>query len=552
MKKRKLIITGIAAVAIIILITAVIINQQSKQTTKGSGISLSKEGIKEDIKKDDKRKQVLNVYMDDLTGIFNPAFAQTTGDKAVSSVIFEPLMKKDKTGKYVPVLAKTINISEDGKEFTITLKNKINFSDGEPVKAQDVCASIAALCLSQIDENKSKMYWNIVGIEEFISNPISLPEGIQVVDDKTAKIKFMSASVDNLNLLETQIQKGTFLTNIKEGKFLSDLSDIARGGVGSGAYTINAGYENSRVLLETNENFRRKIHDIKQILFMQVGSYEVSEELKKGNVDMVLFNSDNQLYDSFYEASQYDVYEIPSNQLYYLGFNFDNPVLQNLNVRQAISTAINKSTLIQSDKVKYFFHTKGIGFEDSAVYGDNILHYNRKRSVELLKEESEILKKYPDSLRLPVVKTNEIQMEFAKNIAKDLGEVGIGVEIMELNEGDYLDVMYMKHDFDIYLSSADIGSTVASYQSLVEDRDSLPVGCNDKELQEAILSMTKAITMEDELKARKETNTTINETVPIVSLGYKKRLLSASADLSGFEVTPYSSFIDNLYRIRVN
>src|SRR5512136_1043766 len=56
--------------------------------------------------------------------------------------LFEGLLKVDRTGKVVPMLAKSYAVSKDGKEYTFTLHPGIKFHDGKPCTAEDVKFSL--------------------------------------------------------------------------------------------------------------------------------------------------------------------------------------------------------------------------------------------------------------------------------------------------------------------------------------------------------------------------------------------------------------------------
>ena len=68
-----------------------------------TGLAMVQEGKGSAVQKDEERRQVLRVYTNDATGVINPAYASSAGDRAVSAVIFEPLMRKSVDGKLEPV-----------------------------------------------------------------------------------------------------------------------------------------------------------------------------------------------------------------------------------------------------------------------------------------------------------------------------------------------------------------------------------------------------------------------------------------------------------------
>ncbi|MDS8902238.1 ABC transporter substrate-binding protein, partial [Streptococcus pneumoniae] len=56
--------------------------------------------------------------------------------------IYEGLFALNQDFEAVPLLAEDYEVSEDGKTYTITLREGVSFHNGEPVTAEDAKASI--------------------------------------------------------------------------------------------------------------------------------------------------------------------------------------------------------------------------------------------------------------------------------------------------------------------------------------------------------------------------------------------------------------------------
>lgn len=57
-------------------------------------------------------------------------------------MVFDTLFSQDSKGEVKPQMVDTWTSSEDGKNWSFTLRDKIQFNDGSPVKAEDAVASI--------------------------------------------------------------------------------------------------------------------------------------------------------------------------------------------------------------------------------------------------------------------------------------------------------------------------------------------------------------------------------------------------------------------------
>ena len=68
----------------------------------------------------------------------NPLFATTNSERALSRLLFSTLAANDYSGHPKPELAQSITPSEDGKIWTVKLRENLEWSDGEPITNEDV------------------------------------------------------------------------------------------------------------------------------------------------------------------------------------------------------------------------------------------------------------------------------------------------------------------------------------------------------------------------------------------------------------------------------
>lgn len=68
----------------------------------------------------------------------NPLLASSDADRDLSALVYSGLLKARADGSYVPDLAESFSISEDGLTYSFILRQDAEFHDGEPVTADDV------------------------------------------------------------------------------------------------------------------------------------------------------------------------------------------------------------------------------------------------------------------------------------------------------------------------------------------------------------------------------------------------------------------------------
>ncbi|EEG52770.1 ABC transporter substrate-binding protein [Enterocloster asparagiformis] len=511
-----------------------------------TGLAMVQEGKGSAVQKDEERRQVLRVYTNDATGVINPAYASSAGDRAVSAVIFEPLMRKSVDGKLEPVLARQVRMAEDGATCTIQLKKNIRFSDGQALTARDAAFSIAAMCVTA--EEGSGPYGNIQGVRAFREGAGELPEGIRVTDELTVELAFETPSPDNLRILETKIQERP--ENLTSG-FLPVLQQLSMDGTGTGAYQKVRIRDGSGIRLETNEFYRGKIRDIKAVEFVTYGTYEMGTVIDEQRIDAAFFSAESALFDRFFSAKQFTIYEKPGAGLFYMALNRNNRQLYIPAVRRAIALSIDRDRFAGGNLSAYMVKAEAIGPEDSIYAGGENMALNREKAKKLMEEAGEKYGSLKGRLRLPVLAGNKNQETLAKAVKSDLKDIGFDVDIELLDQAAYLRQVYMLQDFDLILSGTGGWDDPSAWDGLAEDMQGLPTACNSNELNAALGELSTAYSEKALTAAWKKAADVAALQVPVVPLARPKQFLAVSADLSGYRITRYDDFFVNIQDIRV-
>ena len=101
------------------------------------------------LKNTEMRPAKYGTYTEGLVGaprFINPIYAPASDvDRDLTELIYSGFMKYDKDGKIIPDLAKEYTVSEDGKIYEFYLKEKLFWSDGKPLTADDVLFTIKTI-----------------------------------------------------------------------------------------------------------------------------------------------------------------------------------------------------------------------------------------------------------------------------------------------------------------------------------------------------------------------------------------------------------------------
>jgi peptide/nickel transport system substrate-binding protein len=96
----------------------------------------------------------------------DPASLAASGSANISGLMFETLVRLDETGRPQPLLASSWQSEPGNQRWRISLRDGVSFSDGFPLDAASVVASLRG----------SNPDWKVVGIEEMVMIETATPE----------------------------------------------------------------------------------------------------------------------------------------------------------------------------------------------------------------------------------------------------------------------------------------------------------------------------------------------------------------------------------------
>lgn len=550
-KSRKIRGAAVTAAALLLLIGGFLAAKQGRVFhgifSDESGLAMVREGDAGAVKKEAERKHTLYVGVSDSQGVTNPAYASNEGDQMVASLLFEPFMRLDAKGQWQKVLADQFHMEADGSKCEITLKKKILFSDGTPVTAEDAAFSLAAMCMGT-QEQEDSPYQNIEGAEAFVHGETETLSGIQVMDDTHLEVSFSKVSSDNLRILTCQIQKKP--EDVSQTMAVL-LPGMAMEGVGTGAYVKTEGRDGGSIRLEASEHYRKKIKDIKAVEFVLYGSSAVEAAIKNGDIDVACFYGNSPVFDSFYNGKQFTIYEKPLDSVQYLAISRDNRLLRQEKARRALSLALERDAYTNGALSQYFMAANALAWENSAYAGEDAPSYNLEEAKKLLTEARQEIGDPSLKLRLPVLEGNQVHEELAKQIKKDLEKAGFQVEEQVLNQGEYLQQVYMLKNYDLLIMSSGGWENYNSYSRLLSNSQGLLVDSASEQVKAAVNKLETSYEPKAVEESLKEANSVLNRLAPVIPLTRQKEFLAVSADLKNCKMTQYDAFIHNIWDIDV-
>ncbi|MGE6830173.1 nickel ABC transporter substrate-binding protein [Priestia megaterium] len=439
--------------------------------------------------------------------VYNPSqlFAQ--------SMVYEPLVSYQAGGKIKPNLAKSWEISEDGKVYTFHLREGVKFSDGT-----DFNAEIVKKNFDTILNNKELHSW--LGFITKIAQT-------EVVDKNTFKLTLTEPYYPTIQELAV-VRPVRFLG---EAGFPKD-GDTSKGivkPVGTGPWILEKYKADEYAIYKRNENYWGEIPKVEKIKVKVIPDAETRVlAFEKGDLDMIYGEGVVSL-DTFKQLKSTGKYEtrvsepIATRQLV---MNTKIEQLSDERVRQALHYGFNKEALVKGV-------TSGLEEKADHILPTN-LPYTKDVDVKLVKYNLEKAKALLDKAgwKLPKGKTvrekdgklleidlmydsaESIQKAMAETLQSEWAAIGVklnieGVELpdqvqrfkdnkFDINFYSNFGAPYDPHTFLNIVSSKGYGfnEAISAYPNkdeLIKQMAKVPQTTDEKERQQLYSSILKSI-----------------------------------------------------------
>lgn len=502
---------------IIAIIIAVIykLNQNDESTIEEQPEASTEEEIIKEIK--------LGIASFDTV---NPILSQNKQVQEISRIIYEPLFELDSEYKLQKCLVKDW-AKTSSTTYLIKIRNDVKWSDGNPFTVEDVLFTIDIL----------KQIPSIYG------NNVQYVVGAERVDDDTLQITLdHEITFFEYNLIFPIMSKTYF-----EGQDFST-TEKNNAPVGTGKYKI---VENNgdKIILNKNENYSRQELTLETITIEKYASLgELYNAFKLGKVDII--TTTNTGIENYIGTIGYNKQEVAGREFDYWALNTQNAILSNVEVRDALSHAINRDNLVATlynNKYKVTNYSLDYGSWLKGEDGD--FSYNPDLAKQILEQNGWEFKynrwqkteNYSTkilSFKIVVQASNQTRVTVAEMIQADLANIGINVTIVKASDTQYQYYLQNKN-YDSIIT----GTTVSANPSI----ETYIGACNfNNEELNNLMSEIKNISKEDLLKEKyTRIKEIFNEQKPYIGLYSSYYAVVSSWTLRGnVNANWYNIFID--------
>lgn len=387
---------------------------------------------------------------------------QKLEDSQIYWQILEGLVKYNaKTLAIEPALASDWKVSEDGLNYTFTIRDNAYFHDnpcfpegkGRLLTVEDVKYSFEQIYDPKPTNSAYTIFKNtIVGGNEFHSGKVDSIAGVSI-DGQTIKIQLVEPSLAFIQKLAS----GYGYIVAKEAVEYKDYQLV-----GTGPFVYDPKNSNSELIkLAKNQNYYGVDEDGGKLPYLDsvvFAYYEDNDEemelfwngyltfLSSVPITKISEVLEERIGDFESKPPKYILKSEPELTTVYLELNMETPILKNKKVRQALNFAINRQKLVEKILKNQAYEIGKFGitpplpriFDDYDFEGveDVSYVYNPQRAKELLAEAG-----YPEGKNFPSLemqfKAGSTDYLIASEIQSQLRSVlniNIDIEAIEFNE----------------------------------------------------------------------------------------------------------------------
>ena len=375
-----------------------------------------------------------------------PVLASDSASFDITGLVYNGLVKYDKDINLVSDLAEKWEISKDGMVIRFHLRKDVKWQDGEPFDARDV-------------EYTYNLYVDPKTPTAYASDFLRVKK-LRVLDDHTVEVIYKKPYAPALGSWGQAVHPRHLL----EGKDATT-SELKRNPIGTGPYRFKEWKTGEKIVVDANPDYFEGRPYISRVLTRVIPDLATMFlELKAGRIDLMSLTplQYRRQTDTKWFKENFNKYKYLGFGYSYLGYNLLDWKFKDKKVRQALTTAINRESIIQGVLLGLGAVAHGPYKPDTVWYNPNVrkFPYDPELAKKMLAEagwkDSDgdgILDKdgKPFAFTILTNQGNRLRRNAATIIQRDLKIIGINVKIRTIEWAAFLKNFINKKKFEACL-----------------------------------------------------------------------------------------------------
>ncbi|UMZ72942.1 ABC transporter substrate-binding protein [Natranaerofaba carboxydovora] len=444
--------------------------------------------------------------------------------------ILDTLVSVNYENELVPGLADEWDVSENGLTWTFTLREDVEFHDGTELNAKAVEKSIQRL------KEEGTLFADV---------PI---EDINAVDDYIIEI----TTSEYFAPLPSYMTKGeTAPISKKSIDENGDFKDL----IATGPYEFKEWEQDQQITIVKNENYWGEVAEVEEITYKGISEASTRNMMLRNNELDIAQILPADMAEELENYDDIEKYTEPIMRARTLTFNKNKELFQDLEIRRAISHAIDKEAIVEHIMAGIDKPANGPFPEVSEWASEDMedYSYDVDKAEELLEsagfeknDEGELIRDgeklsieivtYPERAELP---------DIAEVLYSDLSQIGIDVNLNIVEYGQ-AEELRNQGEFDLYLMSRNLGFIPDPGLYFMDDYHSKNTegsgygayGYKNEDLDELLEKANSSQDMEERREIYKQAQEVIVDDVPVIFLNHYVNVDAVSSNIQGYKMHP--------------
>lgn len=463
----------------------------------------------------------------------------------VARNIYETLVQfgEDNT-EIVPSLAKSWEVSEDGLVYTFLLNRGIEFHDGTALNALAVVKNFERWMNGPAAE--FPYYGEMFG--GFLDDEAHIIERVTAKSTHTVEIRLKKPFAPLLNNLAM-----VAFSMASPASFELDAEALQREPVGTGPFKLKA-WQDETIYLEKNEAYWKKgLPKVSQVIYKTIpDSAERLASLVAGEIDIadgLSLREEKQLL----SEPNIELVKRPSLNVGFLGMTLTQGPLEDARIREAISYAIDRKSIVESAFLGYGMIAKNPLQSSALGYNQQVepYIYDPEKAKELL-DQSSYNGKEIELWTMPISRPYmPNSADVAKVIEKNLTAIGMNIKLVTHEWPVYLEKTSNGEAQLFILGGTSDNGDPDNLLSLFFDRHGLlnKTRLDDEDIQGWLKEARETMDKERRIELYAQIQQRLREVIPLVPLVHATPILGVAEEVQNYR--PHPTGFDSLAEVTI-
>jgi oligopeptide transport system substrate-binding protein len=463
----------------------------------------------------------------------DPILSNNYWESEIALQLFDGLVRFDANLNIVPALAQDWKVSPDGRTYLFTLRPGVRFHHGREVTAEDFVYSLTRLLDPKWKSNDAQYYTHILGAADFQAGHSSSVSGLQALNSSTLQIVLDEPYAPFLRLLAQQPA-----AVVPKELVANSEHPFGQNPVGTGPFRLERWTSGTEILLAANPAYhsgRPYLEKVRITTLQALNARESFQIFVDGKLDLSFVPAEHAALAQ--SEPKWVFINRPVLRVLYLGMNVKDRLLRDPNIRRAVASAINKTSLFGTDPDHAVVHgLLPASLPGSSPTGHPDL-YDPQSARDLLKRQH----KGKLKIQLWHAQASESRTALLKRIASQLEAVGFAVEIKNLSSmAELLNKIYdRKTQLFLLGEQFDYPDPDALLNRLFRSTSPAnPFGYSNPNVDALLLEAQHALDDKSRAELYSRIESMIMRDNPALPLSVVKYSIACLARVQGLQVTP--------------